>query len=78
MISPNLVEIQRSIRALSVEEQLWLLETIARDIRENEYTKYNSTDVKHPQEELIEIANEPIIQTKFSLIHDEFASSEIL
>ncbi|BAY74424.1 hypothetical protein NIES25_08370 [Nostoc linckia NIES-25] len=78
MISPNLLEIERSIRALSVEEQLWLLESIAREIREREYTKDKFADAKPPQEELIEIANEPVIQTKFSLINDEFASSEIL
>ncbi|MFN6561141.1 MAG: hypothetical protein RMY28_015315 [Nostoc sp. ChiSLP01] len=78
MISPNLLEIERSIRALSVEEQLWLLESIAREIREKEYTKDKFADVKPPQDELIEIASEPVIQTKFSLINDEFASSEIL
>ncbi|MDZ8241298.1 MAG: hypothetical protein RMZ69_29785 [Nostoc sp. ChiQUE01a] len=78
MISSNLLEIERSIRALSVEEQLWLLESIAREIRETEYTKDKFTDVKPAQEELIEIASEPVIQTKLSLINDEFASSEIL
>ncbi|MFN6517986.1 MAG: hypothetical protein RMY29_026355 [Nostoc sp. CreGUA01] len=78
MISPNLLEIERSIRALSVEEQLWLLESIAREIRESKYTKDKFADVEHPQEELKEIPSEPIIQTKLSLINDEFASSEIL
>ncbi|MDZ8029131.1 MAG: hypothetical protein RMY36_028205 [Nostoc sp. SerVER01] len=78
MISSNLLEIERSIRALSVEEQLWLLESIAREIREREYKKDKFADVKPAQEELIEIATEPVIQTKFSLINDEFASSEIL
>ncbi|WP_414567318.1 hypothetical protein [Nostoc sp. CCY 9925] len=78
MISSNLLAIERSIRALSVEEQLWLLESIAREIRETEYTKDKFADVKPAQEELIEIASEPVIQTKFSLINDEFASSEIL
>ncbi|MBC1241767.1 hypothetical protein [Nostoc sp. 2RC] len=78
MISPNLLEIERSIRALSVEEQLWLLESIAREIREREYKKDNFTDVNPHQEESIEIANEQVILPKFSLINDEFASSEIL
>ncbi len=78
MISPNLLELERSIRALSVEEQLWLLESIARKIRESKYTKDKFADVDHPQEELREIASEPIIQTKFSFMNDEFASSEIL
>ncbi|MBD2611834.1 hypothetical protein VF14_28355 [Nostoc linckia z18] len=78
MISPNLLEIERSIRALSVEEQLWLLESIAREIREREYKKDNFTDVNPHQKESIEIANEQVILPKFSLINDEFASSEIL
>ncbi|MBD2519797.1 hypothetical protein H6G93_33550 [Nostoc sp. FACHB-973] len=78
MISPNLLEIERSIRALSVEEQLWLLESIAREIREKEYTKDKFADVKDLEEELLEIASEPTIETKFSPINDEFASSEIL
>ncbi|MEH2070386.1 MAG: hypothetical protein V7K47_19880 [Nostoc sp.] len=78
MISPNLLEIERSIRALSVEEQLWLLESIAREIREREYTKEILTDIKHPQEELGEIASELKITTEVSQFKDEFASSEIL
>ncbi|MBL1198158.1 MAG: hypothetical protein FWK04_03505 [Nostoc sp. GBBB01] len=78
MISPNLLEIERSIRALSVEEQLWLLESIAREIREREYKKDNFTDVNPHQKESIKIANEQVILPKFSLINDEFASSEIL
>ncbi|WP_392533410.1 hypothetical protein [Nostoc sp. C117] len=78
MISPNLLEIERSIRSLSVEEQLWLLESIAREIRENEYTKDKIAEEKHPEEELVVIANEPPIETKNSSINDEFASSEIL
>jgi hypothetical protein len=34
MASLNLLEIERSIRALSLEEQLWLLERITRQVRE--------------------------------------------
>ncbi|MDF5709394.1 MAG: hypothetical protein PUP90_17450 [Nostoc sp. S4] len=78
MISPNLLEIERCIRALSVEQQLWLLESIAREIREREYTKEILTNVKPPQEELGEIANELKITTEISQFNDEFASSEIL
>ncbi|MFN6537229.1 MAG: hypothetical protein RM021_012780 [Nostoc sp. EkiNYC01] len=78
MISPNLLEIERSIRALSVEEQLWLLESIAREIREREYTKDKFEDAKSPSEKLVEIASEPTVPINFSRNNDEFASSEIL
>ncbi|MGV0106400.1 CopG family transcriptional regulator [Nostoc sp. DSM 114160] len=78
MISPNLLEIERSILALSVEEQLWLLESIVRKIRENEYAKDNFTDTENLDEQLQLTATEPNIQTQITAINDEFAISEIL
>ncbi|MGJ5629579.1 hypothetical protein [Nostoc sp. CALU 1950] len=78
MISSNLLEIERSILALSVEEQLWLLESIARQIRESEYIKDKLPDAKNPEEQLEVMPCEPKIQTEISLINDEFAISEIL
>ncbi|WP_375513139.1 hypothetical protein [uncultured Nostoc sp.] len=78
MISPNLLEIERSVRALSVEEQLWLLETIARQIRENEYTKDKFPDAKNSEEQLEVMVNEVRIPTEIAAITDEFAISEIL
>ncbi|MEH2079569.1 MAG: hypothetical protein V7K89_06000 [Nostoc sp.] len=78
MISPNLLEIERSILALSVEEQLWLLESIARQIRENKYTKDKLANVNNLEEQLQVTAIEPKIETKFAAITDEFAISEIL
>ncbi|MEH2136709.1 hypothetical protein [Nostoc sp.] len=78
MISLNLLEIERSVRALSVEEQLWLLESIARQIRENEYTKEQLTDTKNPEEQLQVMVDEPNISTETAVVNDEFAISEIL
>ncbi|MBE8990493.1 hypothetical protein [Nostoc sp. LEGE 12450] len=78
MISLNLLEIERSIRALSVEEQLWLLESIARQIRESEYTKDKFADVKNQEEKLELMVDEPKISTEIAAINDEFAISEIL
>ncbi|MFS0519037.1 hypothetical protein ACEYW6_30680 [Nostoc sp. UIC 10607] len=78
MISPNLLEIERSVRALSVEEQLWLLESIARQIRESEYKKDNLADVENSEGQLDVIANEVNIPTEIAAITDEFAISEIL
>ncbi|MEH2170134.1 MAG: hypothetical protein V7K41_26490 [Nostoc sp.] len=78
MISQNLLELERSILALSVEEQLWLLESIARQIRENEYTKDKLSDVNNPEEQLQLPAIEPKIKIGVAAINDEFAVSEIL
>jgi hypothetical protein len=78
MISLNLLEIERSIRALSVEEQLWLLESIARQIRESEYKKEQLPDTKHLEKELQLMVSEPKIPIEIAAINDEFAISEIL
>ncbi|PHM09262.1 hypothetical protein [Nostoc sp. 'Peltigera malacea cyanobiont' DB3992] len=78
MFSPNLLEIERSILALSVEEQLWLLESIVRQIREREYVKDNFNDDKNLDEQLQVTATLPNIKTQIATINDEFASSEIL
>ncbi|MEH2448985.1 MAG: hypothetical protein V7K18_25325 [Nostoc sp.] len=78
MISPNLLEIERSIRTLSVEEQLWLLESIARQIRENEYTKNKLADAENHKEKLEVMISEPRIPIENAAIIDEFAISEIL
>ena len=78
MFSPNLLEIERSILALSVEEQLWLLESIVRQIRESEYVKDKSADAKNLEEQLQLTSIEPEIQTQIAVINDEFAISEIL
>ncbi|MBN3926553.1 hypothetical protein [Nostoc sp. NMS4] len=78
MISPNLLEIERSILALSVEEQLWLLESIVRQIRENEYAKDKFSDANHLEGQLQLTAIEPNIKTEIATINDEFAISEIL
>ncbi|MEH1940806.1 MAG: hypothetical protein V7L01_11380 [Nostoc sp.] len=78
MISPNLQEIERSVRALSVEEQLWLLESIARQIRETEYKKDNFADAKTSEDQLHVMANEVKMPTEIAAINDEFAISEIL
>jgi hypothetical protein len=78
MISPNLLEIERSIHALSVEEQLWLLESIARQIREREYTKDKFADAINPQEDLEVMDIEASFPIEIAAITDEFAISEIL
>ncbi|MDZ8086339.1 MAG: hypothetical protein RMY16_12370 [Nostoc sp. DedQUE12b] len=77
MISPNLLELERSILALSMEEQLWLLESIVRQIREREYVKDELADANNLEQLQVKTI-EPNIQTQISTINDEFAISEIL
>ncbi|WP_242055231.1 hypothetical protein [Nostoc flagelliforme] len=78
MISPNLLEIERSVLALSVEEQLWLLESIVRQIREKEYIKDKLADANNSEEQLELTPSNSKIQLGTDPINDEFAISEIL
>ncbi|MEH2059475.1 MAG: hypothetical protein V7K97_25640 [Nostoc sp.] len=78
MISPVLLEIERSVLALSLEEQLWLLESVVRQIRESEYIKDKLSDEDNPEDQLELTAIVPNIKTEFAAITDEFAISEIL
>ncbi|MCC5615350.1 hypothetical protein LC605_09725 [Nostoc sp. CHAB 5836] len=78
MISPNLLEIERSVLALSMEEQLWLLESIARQIREREYVKDKLADANNSEEQMEVMVREPKISRGIAVMTDEFAISEIL
>lgn len=77
MISPNLLEIERSIRALSLEEQLWLLERIARQVREQTPIKNKLADAKYMEKQLAAMANDPNIQAEIAAINEEFAVTGI-
>ena len=65
MISPTLLEIERSIRALSLEEQLWLLERIARQVRERQHVANKFVDDKISTE-LVAMASDPDIQAEIA------------
>ena len=73
MISPTLLEIDRSIRALSLEEQLWLLERIAHHLRDKTQTAADPFD----SEELAAMASAPDIQAELAAINEEFAVTEM-
>lgn len=77
MISPNLLEIERSIRALSLEEQLWLLERIARQVRERTLIQNKLADAKYMEKQLAAMANDPNIQAEIAAINEEFAVAEM-
>jgi hypothetical protein len=65
MASQNLLEIERAIASLSAREKLWLLERIARQLREPD------------EAELSEMANDPEIQAEIAAINQEFALTEM-
>ena len=65
MAAKHLLEIERAIHQLSAREKLWLLERIARQLREPSET------------ELLEMARDPEIQAEIVAINQEFALTEI-
>jgi hypothetical protein len=70
MISHTVQEIERSIRTLSLEEQLWLLERIARQVREK-------NQFANMQQQLEAMAKDPDIIAEIAVINDEFALAEM-
>lgn len=77
MISPHLLEIERSIRTLSLEEQEWLLERIKRQVQEKKLTAYKFIDKKYMNEQLAAMANDLDIQTENAEINEEFTITEM-
>ncbi len=69
MTSPELVRLEAAIEQLPVTDQLWLMERLARRIREQSV---------HPPDprELEEMANDPAIQRELREIEAEFAMTE--
>jgi hypothetical protein len=76
MISQTLLEIEQSIRTLSSEEQLWLLERIARHLREQTSATQSSIH-QNRLEELSAMACDPDIQAEVVAINKEFAVAEM-
>jgi hypothetical protein len=77
MVSPHLLEIERSIRTLSLEEQEWLLERIKRQVQEKKLTAYKFIDKKYMNEQLAAMARDLDIQAEIADINEEFTLTEI-
>ncbi len=77
MISPHLLEIERSIHTLSLEEQEWLLERIKRQVQEKKLTAYKFIDKKYMNEQLAAMASDLDIQAEIADINEEFTLTEI-
>ena len=77
MISQTLVEIERSISSLSIEEQLWLLERIACRVRDKTSRANKLANPKYLDAEIAEMANDPDIQVEMAAIDREFSVTEM-
>lgn len=77
MSSHYLLEIERLISNLSLQEQLWLLERIVRQVRERTQTQDKFADGKYMESQLAAMASDPHIQSEISAINEEFAVTEM-
>ena len=76
-MSPILLEIERSIRALSADEQLWLLERIAHELRQKTQISVLPFTTLDIEKQLADMANDPAIQVELVAIEQEFGLAEM-
>ncbi|MFB2977402.1 hypothetical protein [Microseira sp. BLCC-F43] len=77
MLSSTLLEIDRLIDTLSPQEQLWLLERIAKKVRQRTQVQDKFADAKYMETQLAAMANDPHIQSEIAAINEEFAVTEM-
>ena len=77
MVSSNLLEIERSIRALSLEEQQWLLKRLTRQVQERALTAAKFADAAYMEAQIKAMASDPDIQAEIAAINEEFAGTEM-
>ena len=75
MRSPVLEQIEGMIRLLSREEQIWLIERLAHDLRESE-AKSRIPEQVTLKSQLAAIAADPEVQTELRKIEYEFSVTE--
>lgn len=75
MVSPNLLEIERSILALSLEEQQWLLERLTQQVQERTNTADKFADAVYMEAQIKAMANDPDIQVEIAAINEEISQN---
>ncbi|PAX52175.1 hypothetical protein CK510_20770 [Brunnivagina elsteri CCALA 953] len=75
-MSPNLLEIERSICALSLEEQEWLLTRITKQVQDKKQIGSKFTDAKYMHEQLTAMASDLQIKSEIASINEEFKITE--
>jgi uncharacterized protein YicC (UPF0701 family) len=76
MISPHLLEIERDLNTLSLEELEWLLERIARQVQAKKQTSNNVND-EYMNQQLAAMANDLDIQAEIAACNHEFGITEM-
>lgn len=71
------MEIERSIRALSLKEQQWLLERITQQVQERIQTADKFADAPYMEEQIKAMADDPDIIAEIAAINDEFGVTEL-
>lgn len=77
MISPNLLELERSICTLCLEEQEWLLECITKQIQKKKQIGSKFTNSKYMNEQLAAMASDLDIKAEITSINEEFKMIEM-
>ncbi len=77
MVSKKLLEIESSIRSLSLEEQQWLLERIKEQIDERSKIPNKFADNTYLEAQIKAMAEDLDIQAEIAAINEEFAVTEM-
>lgn len=77
MVSKKLLEIESSILSLSLEEQQWLLERIAKQVKEKTQIADKFSHTSYLALQIKAMAEDPDIQAEISAIDREFAVTEM-
>lgn len=77
MISMTLLEIERSIGAMPLADQLWLVERIADNLREQTSRTVQIFNSEDRSEQLAAMASDPDIQAELVAINKEFAGTDM-
>lgn len=77
MMSPHLDEIERSIGALSLEEQEWLLKRISEQVQHKKHLLSKFADAEYMAKQIAQMAQDPEIQAEIAAINQEFIVTEM-
>lgn len=75
--SLKLNQIEQSIRGLSREEQLWLVERIIHNMRVSSLKNPSYITADSIEQQLANMANDPAVQAEIIAISQEFANTEL-
>ncbi len=84
-LSEHLIQIKQSIKLLSREEQLWLIERIIHNMRLKNLKEFSHITVNNilsstpesMEKQLLAMANDQAIQAELAAINQEFAYTEM-